>query len=134
MHPLRPSCWRRKEKRLSVWKALSLNAWCPEPDSNWHTFRRRILNPLRLPIPPSGRMEAGLSLNHFLGSSESAHGKLRDSELATSVAVLTPVLGGTRSKPPSTARTRREERSGVFGRQKALSLTPTFSERKSPMA
>ena len=28
--------------------------WCPEPDSNWHALRRGILNPVRLPIPPSG--------------------------------------------------------------------------------
>jgi hypothetical protein len=28
--------------------------WCPEPDSNWHALRRWILNPVRLPIPPSG--------------------------------------------------------------------------------
>lgn len=29
--------------------------WCPEGDSNSHSFRKRILNPPRLPIPPSGR-------------------------------------------------------------------------------
>ena len=28
--------------------------WCPEGDSNSHSFRKRILNPPRLPIPPSG--------------------------------------------------------------------------------
>ena len=27
--------------------------WCREGDSNPYTLRRRILNPLRLPIPPS---------------------------------------------------------------------------------
>lgn len=33
--------------------------WCPERVSNPHAFRgRRILSPLRLPIPPSGRREA----------------------------------------------------------------------------
>lgn len=32
--------------------------WCPERVSNPHAFRgRRILSPLRLPIPPSGRRE-----------------------------------------------------------------------------
>jgi S-adenosylmethionine:tRNA ribosyltransferase-isomerase len=33
-----------------LWTAI----WCPEPDSNWHALRRWILNPVRLPIPPSG--------------------------------------------------------------------------------
>ncbi|MEY4939388.1 MAG: hypothetical protein RIQ93_1123 [Verrucomicrobiota bacterium] len=28
--------------------------WCPERGSNPHALRRRILSPLRLPIPPSG--------------------------------------------------------------------------------
>ena len=65
-----------------------MSIWCPEPDSNWHTFRRRILNPLRLPIPPSGRMEAELSTNHFFGSSESAQGKVFAKALATVIAVL----------------------------------------------
>ena len=32
--------------------------WYPEPDSNRHTLRRGILNPLRLPIPPSGRCDS----------------------------------------------------------------------------
>ena len=33
---------------------LQTTIWCPEPDSNWHALRRGILNPVRLPIPPSG--------------------------------------------------------------------------------
>ena len=72
--------------------------WCPEPDSNWHTFRRRILNPLRLPIPPPGQVEAGLSPNHLRGSSGSPHGKVRERAAATSVAVLPSGLGGCRSR------------------------------------
>ena len=81
--------------------------WYPEPDSNWHTFRRRILNPLRLPIPPSGRMEGGLSPNHFFGSSGSVHGKVFANAPATSVAVLPSGFGGCRSRWASTARTSR---------------------------
>ena len=34
-------------------QGLSLR-WCPEGDSNSHFLRKRILNPPRLPIPPSG--------------------------------------------------------------------------------
>ena len=130
------------------WSSL-LMLWCPEPDSNWHAFRRGILNPVRLPIPPSGLnaflqlrkemnfkqqlfspifpevflvetlifkrvaayfyrifnplrlpippprlVEAELSTNHFFGSSESAHGKVFASALASSMAVLMPVFGG----------------------------------------
>jgi PAS domain S-box-containing protein len=33
--------------------------WCREWDSNPHTLRRRILNPLRLPIPPSRQGRQG---------------------------------------------------------------------------
>lgn len=33
--------------------------WCREGDSNSHTLRRRILNPLRLPIPPSRQASNG---------------------------------------------------------------------------
>ncbi len=29
--------------------------WCPLPDSNRHSVRKRILSPQRLPIPPRGR-------------------------------------------------------------------------------
>ena len=53
-----------------------------------------ISNPLRLPIPPPRLVEAELSTNHFFGSSESAHGKVFASALATSMAVLMPVFGG----------------------------------------
>ena len=31
--------------------------WYPEPDLNRHAFRRGILNPLCLPIPPPGHRE-----------------------------------------------------------------------------
>jgi hypothetical protein len=37
-------------------------------------------------------VEAELSTNHFFGSSESAHGKVFASALATSMAVLMPVV------------------------------------------
>lgn len=37
-----------------------LAIWCPERVSNPHAFRgRRILSPLRLPIPPSGPRRGG---------------------------------------------------------------------------
>ena len=32
----------------------SVEAWCPEEDSNLHTLRHTDLNRARLPIPPSG--------------------------------------------------------------------------------
>ena len=41
-----------EKKDLEI-QGLSLR-WCPEGDSNSHSFRKRILNPPRLPIPPSG--------------------------------------------------------------------------------
>ena len=41
------------EKKDLEFQGLSLR-WCPEGDSNSHSFRKRILNPPRLPIPPSG--------------------------------------------------------------------------------
>ena len=49
----------KKTRNLAIFgfsgRLLTLKStWCPEPDSNWHALRRRILNPLRLPIPPSG--------------------------------------------------------------------------------
>ena len=42
-----------EKKGLENQGLLSL-CWCPEGDSNSHFFRKRILNPPRLPIPPSG--------------------------------------------------------------------------------
>ncbi len=36
-----------------VAKELYFLDWCREGDSNPHTLLRRILSPLRLPIPPS---------------------------------------------------------------------------------
>ncbi len=33
----------------------SVEAWCPEEDSNLHTLRHTDLNRARLPIPPSGQ-------------------------------------------------------------------------------
>src|SRR5471032_2411010 len=41
------------EKKDLEFQGLFLR-WCPEGDSNSHSFRKRILNPPRLPIPPSG--------------------------------------------------------------------------------
>ena len=41
------------EKKDLEFQGLFLK-WCPEGDSNSHSFRKRILNPPRLPIPPSG--------------------------------------------------------------------------------
>jgi S-adenosylmethionine:tRNA ribosyltransferase-isomerase len=38
---------------MAVFGTTSPKKWCREGDSNPHTLRRRILNPLRLPIPPS---------------------------------------------------------------------------------
>ena len=35
----------------------SVEAWCPEEDSNLHTLRHTDLNRARLPIPPSGHMD-----------------------------------------------------------------------------
>lgn len=35
-------------------RSVFSGSWCPEGDSNSHSFRKRILNPPRLPIPPSG--------------------------------------------------------------------------------
>src|SRR6185369_7924553 len=106
------------------------NYWCPGPDSNRHTFRRRILNPLRLPIPPPGQSEGGLSTNHFFGSSVSEQGNDLARALATSMAVVVVAFGGWRSRWASTERTRRGERSASsLGRQKALSRTPTLSAR-----
>ena len=40
-----------------------ISLWCREWDSNPHTLRRRILNPLRLPIPPSRLGSRALSTN-----------------------------------------------------------------------
>ena len=39
--------------------------WYPRPDSNRQAFRRGILNPLRLPIPPLGR---GNALQRVIGT------------------------------------------------------------------
>src|SRR3954464_7139123 len=38
-----------------AWGRTREARWCPRPDSNWHALRRRILNPLRLPISSRGR-------------------------------------------------------------------------------
>ena len=38
--------------------------WCPRPESNRHALRRRILSPLRLPIPPPGLNYAWRKLWH----------------------------------------------------------------------
>ncbi len=35
----------------------SVEAWCPEEDSNLHTLRHTDLNRARLPIPPSGQTD-----------------------------------------------------------------------------
>ena len=35
----------------------SVEAWCPEEDSNLHTLRHTDLNRARLPIPPSGHID-----------------------------------------------------------------------------
>lgn len=47
---------RRNEK--TDYKVGFFWIWCPEGDSNSHSFRKRILNPPRLPIPPSGLVAA----------------------------------------------------------------------------
>ncbi len=54
--------WRRekaktKNRRAEPCGCFALHdvLWCPESDSNRHALRRGILNPLRLPISPSGR-------------------------------------------------------------------------------
>lgn len=51
-----------RERQISGNEALMARSceergvsWCPEPDSNRHTFRRRILSAMCLPISPSGR-------------------------------------------------------------------------------
>lgn len=36
----------------SNWREI--RRWCPLPDSNQHSFRKRILSAPRLPIPPKG--------------------------------------------------------------------------------
>lgn len=43
--------------------------WCPEGDSNSHSFRKRILNPPRLPIPPSGLVGAQYREPPWVGQS-----------------------------------------------------------------
>ena len=43
------------EVRLIGMRCFShFELWCPGPESNRHALRRRILSPLRLPIPPPG--------------------------------------------------------------------------------
>ena len=51
-----------KKSRKTV-KSCGL-IWCPGPESNRHALRRRILSPLRLPIPPPGQNYAWRKLWH----------------------------------------------------------------------
>lgn len=39
--------------------------WCREGESNPHALRRRILSPVRLPVPPSRQIGADYSKNYF---------------------------------------------------------------------
>lgn len=40
----------------AAWVVENCSKWCPEPGSNRHSRNgRRILSPLRLPVPPSGQ-------------------------------------------------------------------------------
>ncbi len=54
---------KRLHKRLTykdevnVTGQYKMSFWYPRPDSNRHTLRRGILNPLRLPIPPLGHTQ-----------------------------------------------------------------------------
>ena len=45
----------RKRKNGALSAGQQASRWCPRPDSNRHALRRRILSPLRLPIPPLGQ-------------------------------------------------------------------------------
>ena len=53
--------YRGRKKKALLSKAF-LNFWCPEGDSNSHSFRKRILNPPRLPIPPSGQWPRSIEM------------------------------------------------------------------------
>jgi hypothetical protein len=45
---------------------MTASRWCPEEDSNLHTFRHTDLNRARLPIPPSGHC-CDETFNAFVG-------------------------------------------------------------------
>ena len=49
----RTACRRRPLRHVGAWGLCV--AWCPGRESNPHTFRPRILSPLRLPISSPGR-------------------------------------------------------------------------------
>lgn len=50
-------------------RSVFSGSWCPEGDSNSHSFRKRILNPPRLPIPPSGLVGAQYREPPWVGQS-----------------------------------------------------------------
>ena len=50
----KPAQWPVFLYSRCIERHLEIYVWCPEGDSNSHFFRKRILNPPRLPIPPSG--------------------------------------------------------------------------------
>lgn len=55
---------RRTALEAGMLAATPLTRWSQEPESNRHTFRRRILSPLCLPT----FHHPGLNLDFFLGS------------------------------------------------------------------